>query len=358
MEKQALKRISILYLYAEIHGYQEAVFRTLIQQYNADLHIVHRDRNLTKPYYVPELDHARFYPKSSLGTAEILSMAQRLKPSLVYVSGWMDDDYLKVAARLKQTGIPVVAGSDTQWKGTFRHYAASLTARFSFRNCFSHIWVAGPYQYEYARRLGFRPDQVLFNTLSADLELFSQGAKFLDDKAPDYPQRFLYVGNFRKVKGTDILASAYREYREKYHGTWQLCCIGSGEMRHELENQEGIEVNDFLPQDQLMPFIRRSGAFILPSRYDQWGVVVHEFAAAGMPLLVTDRVGSHTTFLINKFNGYLVKAGSSSDLAAKMDMLARTGLPGLIMMGRRSATLASRITPEIAAASLMSVMNQ
>ncbi len=128
-------------------------------------------------------------------------------------------------------------------------------------------------------------------------------------------------------------------------------------MRHELENQEGIEIIDFLPQEQLLPFIRRSGAFILPSRYDQWGVVVHEFAAAGMPLLITDRVGSHTTFLINRFNGFLVKAGSSSDLAAKMDMLARTDPNQLIRMGQRSARLASRITPEIAAASLMSVIN-
>lgn len=353
-----MNRINILYLYAEIHSYQVAVFRELIQRYQAELHIVHRDRNLTKPYQIPEMEHVRFYPKSRMGTAEILALAAHLEPTLVYVSGWMDEDYLKAAKRMRQKGIPVVAGSDTQWKGTFRHYVASLTARFSFRNCFSHIWVAGPYQYEYARRLGFCPEQILFNTLSADVGLFSHGVNFLEEKAAQYPRTFLYVGNFRKVKGTDILASAFREYRMKYRGDWQLCCIGSGDIRHELENQEGIEVHSFLPQEQLLPFIRRSGAFILPSRYDQWGVVVHEFAAAGMPMLVTNRVGAHTTFLINRFNGYLVKAGDPSDLADKMDLLARTAASELIEMGRRSSMLASRITPEMTAASLMSIISR
>lgn len=42
--------------------------------------------------------------------------------------------------------------------------------------------------------------------------------------------------------------------------------------------------------------MKQCGVFILPSRIEPWGVVVHEFSAAGFPLLLSDQVGSAESF--------------------------------------------------------------
>ena len=45
------------------------------------------------------------------------------------------------------------------------------------------------------------------------------------------------------------------------------------------------------PED-LLAFMSTGKAFVLPSTFEPWGVAVHEFAAAGYPLILSDAVGA------------------------------------------------------------------
>jgi glycosyltransferase involved in cell wall biosynthesis len=62
--------------------------------------------------------------------------------------------------------------------------------------------------------------------------------------------------------------------------------------------------------------------FVLPSLHEPWGVVVNEAMAAGLPLVLSDRVGAAPDLLVDGANGRLVPAGDATRLAAAMDEIA------------------------------------
>lgn len=350
----------ILYLYSEVMGYNISIFETLVHRYNATVDVVHWDQKKLTPFTPDITDQVRFHRRSEYTTKTLIALCRQINPDLVYISGWMDSGYLKAVADLKKHRIPIVAGFDTQWTGSVRQRLGALLMRLHYRaHYFDYASVPGPMQYAYACRLGFKPKQILYPLLSANTSLFCRAAESLDnEKIKHYPQRFLYVGRFVSSKGIDLLLDAYRIYKAQYAGRWGLTCIGNGPLLESLHQaQEAcpeIEVMNFSSQADLVGYAEDAGAFILPSRLDPWGVVAHEFTAAGLPIIMSDSVGARAQFLIDGFNGYGFNVNSAQDLASKMNAIASLSTSDLVKMGKASAKLASSITTEIAAASFVS----
>ncbi len=351
--------MKILYLYTEVMGYNLPIFDRLVSHYSATVEVFHWNENKLTPF-VPEVaEGVTFHPRSSYSVNEMIAFATNLNPDVVYISGWQDKGYLSVVRKLKSLGIPIVAGLDSQWTGSLRQRVGAQLIRWVYKpRYFSYVWVPGPMQYEYAARIGFTKTEILCNLLSANSAIFADAA--LQRAQPHSVARhtFLYVGRFAKQKGIDILIKAYRIYKEKYQGTWSLICIGNGPMAADLAQHADIHVQGFQSQQALSQQAQRAGAFILPSRYEPWGVVVHEFASAGLPLILSECVGARPQFLIDGANGYTFYHYSAEDLAYKMSLISTQSDEKLVSMGMLSARLAEHITPDIAAASLMSVVSK
>ena len=77
-----------------------------------------------------------------------------------------------------------------------------------------------------------------------------------------------------------------------------------------------------------------------------------------MPLILSGKVGARLQFLIDGYNGFTIPGDTAESLAATMHRLSALDDACLIDMGAASARLAQAITPEIAAASLMSVVGK
>jgi glycosyltransferase involved in cell wall biosynthesis len=359
--------MKILYLYSELLGYNIPIFERLVDQYGASVDVIHwSDKKLT-PFNPAEHTNNRkikFHDRSKLNSQTIIDLGSELGPDLVYVSGWMDKGYFPILRKLKAAGIPTIMGLDSQWHNSIRQMLGAIAFRFFYKKQFySHAWVPGPLQYEYAARFGFKQNEIILNLLSANTDLFSQALTALDNKKrTDYPKVFLYVGRFADAKGVDILLEAFKIYKNKYLGDWDLHLIGNGPLKHKLEvaaaDDSRIVVESFLPQKILVQRAIDSGAMILPSRYEPWGVVVHEFATAGLPLILSDLVGSRLQLLVNGFNGYSFCNNSSTELAYKMYLLSNQSAETLLRMSANSAKLAQSISPTITSASLMSVISQ
>lgn len=266
-------------------------------------------------------------------------MVEGIAPELVYVSGWMDRGYLTVARMLRSRNIPVVMGLDGQWFGTLRQRLTALLFRLFLQRCFSHAWVAGPRQYEYARRLGFCTHSIAQNLLSGNYSLFAERRGTWYNSECSCSGFFLYVGRLVDDKAIDVLAAGYRLYRQRARNPWSLRCVGNGPLESELIGQPGIEVRGFSDQKDLLELASHAGAFVLASRREPWGVVVHEFAAAGLPLLLSTAVGAGDMFLIHGYNGFLFDAGSPEALAAAMARLSAMPEGELAAMGARSRKL-------------------
>ena len=344
--------MTILYLYAELMGYQIPVFKEYVKSYNAEVHVVHWNHKKITPYVPPILENVSYYNRSEYDKTSLITLAQQLKPNIIYVSGWMDKEYMMVCYELKKNGIPIVAGCDTMWRGDLRQKLGRFYFKFFLKKNFSFIWVAGPYQYEYAKRLGFINSEIIFHSLTANNYLFN----YDEEKFTKTNKKFLYVGNFKKIKGTDILIKAFELYQKKYQGKWGLTCYGNGELQYLLEDKHNVEIKPFSSQEDLAVSTKNYGAFILPSRLDQWGVVLHEFSLQGLPLLSSDKVGARATFLIDNFNGYTFKNEDFEDLANKMYQLEKTDYNTLKKFKKNSNVLGHRVTVDIVAGSFMSAI--
>lgn len=348
--------IRILYLYAELMGYQIPVFKELIGKYQAQIHVVHWDLKKRTPYIPPTLENLFYYKRSQFSKSELVELADNIKPDLVYVSGWMDKGYLHVARYLKRKGITVVAGSDTQWKGNFRQIIAAVIFPITLKKSFNFIWVAGPYQYEYAKKLGFKKQEIIFNCLSADVSLFNDAYGMAqNNKIQHYPHCFLFVGRFEKIKGLELLVKAWGNLKNE-RKNWKLCLIGNGPLKSHLTNLPDIIVKDFMQPEKLIEEIRNAGCFILPSKEEPWGLVLHEFSVAGLPIICSGACGASPEFVVSNYNGYIFETNNIQDLEEKIKKLINTTDDNLLEMSLKSHIVGQRINPEIVAASFLSVL--
>lgn len=332
--------------------YHVPLFRSFLAA-GCELHVMRWTRRNITPYQLPWSLPVATYDRESFSTRAIMDLARALRPDIAYIAGWQDLGYLPAAMALRRSGTPVVVGFDDQWLGKWRQRAGALLSRFILRPLFfSHAWVAGPRQYAFAQRLGFRDDEIIFHLLSADTRLFGTVP---ERRLSSATTGFLYVGALRRVKGVDVLLDAYDIYRKDLGGAWTLTCVGSGELAERVARCPDVQHIGFSDQDELAGLAERAGAFILPSRLDQWGVVVHEFASAGLPLILSEGVGAAPQLLIPGYNGFRVRNADPADLALAMRRMELGSEEERRAMGKRSTELAMAINPEMSAQSFLSL---
>ena len=345
--------MKILFLYSEVAAYFLACAETLYTLYGCEVHIVRWPVNEEAPFRFREYQGVHFYERAEMDENEILNLFQKISPDLVYVSGWMDKTYLKVAGKIKHSGIPVVCGLDNHWRGDLRQRIATMISPFMLKSRFSHAFVPGRYQYEFARRLGFAPERILTGMYSADLAPFHQAfSKNQEEKKKNYSHNFLYVGRVIDIKGIAELCEAFWQLKEELDHDWTLTLVGKGDAVNPWLNKEGIVYHHFLQPEDLPSLSETAGCFVLPSRNEPWGVVLHEFAGAGLPLIASEKVGAASAFLKTGYNGYTHKAGDIFSLKEALKTIINTSDEKLLVMGERSYELSRQITPEIWASTL------
>jgi glycosyltransferase involved in cell wall biosynthesis len=345
----------ILFFYAEIMGYTISTIMEL-RKLGYELHIVSWDDKKLTPYKHKQVEGVYFYNRSSLITEDLLKLALNINPKIVVVSGWQDKGYLKVVKTLKRSGFKIVTGFDAQWRGTIKQKVAKAL-NFFLKQYFTFAWVSGVYQYEYARNLGFSKSKIIFNLYSADIRIFNQ-MYFKNKKLKkiSYPHRFVFVGRFEKVKSIELLLECWKEMAENKKD-WELHLVGQGSLKDTIINCQDVIVHDFIQPENFDSLIKESGCFILPSKYEPWGVVIHEFAAAGLPIICSNNCGSASTFLINNYNGYIFDADSKLSLKKQMTRIINSSDEQLNKFSQNSFFISNRITPELSALSLLSIIN-
>ena len=348
--------MKILYLYTEVMGYTIATINKL-KQNGAEVHVVHWDHKKLTPYKINTSDKLYLYPKSKENKNSLVKLINELNPDVTVVAGWVDKDYLYVASILKKRGKTVVCGLDGQWCGTIKQYFGSVLGAINyFKKYFSHAWVAGIYQFEYALKLGFKKEEIIFDFYSADTSNFSnEYRKNFNFKKKNYPHRFLYVGRFEKIKGLELLLKAWNRLSDSKQD-WELHLIGNGSLKKQLTYSDNIVVKDFMQPDKLINEIKDAGCFVLPSIYEPWGVVIHEFAAAGLPLVVSNKVGATKSFLINNFNGLYFISQNYKSLESKMLQIIEMSDEKLLKFSKNSNELSNRISPTTSANNLLSLI--
>ena len=139
------------------------------------------------------------------------------------------------------------------------------------------------------------------------------------------------------------LWEAFEKLQQEFPNDWQLICVGTGPMFKNKIESEKIIHKGFVQPDNLSQIISETGVFILPSLEEHWGVVLHEFAATGYPIISGKQVGAVSAFLIDKYNGYVYDAESVEELKNALLNIVKTTDHDLFNMGKNSIVLSKTI---------------
>lgn len=301
-----------------------------------------------------------FYSRESFKFNDLKKLIKKIDPKIVLVCGWVDFLYLSliVFIKIKKIKIKTVLILDSPWKNSFKQKLLSFFSLSGFfRIFFDKIWIPGAMQFEYARKLGFKTKDIIFDLNAGDTTFFKNlYNKFNILKRKKYPKNFLFIGRKEKIKGLENLLIAWKEF-SKENLDWKLKIIGSGSLKLNTAGLKNIEFNEFKSHHDLENEIRAAGCFVLPSIHEPWGIIVHEMSAAGLPLLLSEKCGARYTFLINNINGYVFNPKNPISLKNSMIKIAKTNKKDLIKMSKYSNYLSKRISPDTSANNLLSILN-
>lgn len=330
-------------------GYTSATLNELAQN-DVELMVIHwKVGKLTA--FNPELKkNIISISRDELDWLSILKLIESFGPDIIVVSGWMDVGYLPscIWARLKN--YKVVVCIDDQWHNTIKQKVGFLLGKFNlFKIFYEYAWVSGSPQYEYARNIGYEKNKIINDLYSCDVNKFQK----VDIKNNEFIN-FIFVGRIVPSKGIDILLRAWSIFSLN-NTKCKLTLVGSGLHINECDYNNLI-VKKFMSPEELRDEAEISHCFILPSLFEPWGVVVHEFATLGMPMILSEAVGARSSFLINNHNGYLFKTGSVDDLVVAFEKVAKLDINELKKFGENSYKLSLKISPESSAMNLMSIL--
>jgi glycosyltransferase involved in cell wall biosynthesis len=152
-----------------------------------------------------------------------------------------------------------------------------------------------------------------------DIPYYCDLTPFADRPArPRSPITVLFCGQMIERKGVDLLLTAFERIIQQGISARLLLVGREAELPQMMESiapstRQHIEYAGFQEPESLPPYFEQADLFVLPSRYDGWGVVVNQALGAGLPIICSDAVGAAQD-LVDPSNGAIFPAGDGEAL--------------------------------------------
>ncbi|MBX7156042.1 MAG: glycosyltransferase family 4 protein [Bacteriodetes bacterium] len=129
----------------------------------------------------------------------------------------------------------------------------------------------------------------------------------------------LFVGRDFMRKGGDIVVEAFRSIQQKHNVT--LVIAGPHKLPDGLQLPERVIYIGNKPRAELNQYFQHAELFVMPSRYEAYGIVFGEALCNGVPVIARNAFAM-PEFITHGVNGYLMEADSESpdELATLISM--------------------------------------
>lgn len=127
------------------------------------------------------------------------------------------------------------------------------------------------------------------------------------------------VARLVPIKNIENLLKAWHAV-EQTNKRYKLIIIGDGPLAGWLkEISEAAELKNVkylgaMGNEQVLQYLHQSDAFVLPSWAESWGLVVNEAMAAGLPVLLSNKVNAAGTLLKEGVNGFSFSPGNVQEI--------------------------------------------
>lgn len=305
--------MKIAFIWTNISGYMSSCWHELNSYENVEVCVCAYEPSEFAPFdksILGGLDYTLLSREERVDLLCWKEYVNSVQADVYVICGWVNPHFEKLALYIKSKGSKVVVVLDTPFEGKLRQY---LT-RFRYKRLFDHtdMFVAtGERSYQYALRFG----------ISAPIRRGLYGVQYNQLKLAyarrcksNWPRAFLFIGRYSKEKNLELLLKAYAEYRSCVDAPWSLICCGTGPMKALLSGQSGVEDRGFCQPSEIVDVMAASGAFVLPSEFDPWPLVIVEACSSGLPVICSQACGSVVENVRDYYNGIHVETGNVSDM--------------------------------------------
>jgi 1,2-diacylglycerol 3-alpha-glucosyltransferase len=235
----------------------------------------------------------------------------------------------------KSLGIKTVMMNESH-AGTARSGRAGTWVKRRLVGMFDAALVGGAPQKRYITSLGLPEDRIFIGYDAVDNDYFFQRAEEIRNRPDEVRLRyglpehyFLSLGRFVAKKNLGTLLRAYRKFLDATpNSKTHLVMVGAGEEEPNLQalceelrlptyrpaetsrsetegavppakEKPGMHFFGFRQVEENPCFYALADAFVLPSIYEEWGLVVNEAMASGLPVVVSETAGCAEDLLEN-----------------------------------------------------------
>ena len=301
------------------------------------------------------------YPDSRQRREAFRWALEQASPDVVAVNGWNNFGSLAAANCCVRRGIPMVVMSEsarqdeprTWWKEMIKRRVVGL---------YSAALVGGQRHVEYLVELGMPRDRIFTGYDVVDNAYFRRRAEEVRSQKSDVRKQyglsenyFLASARFIEKKNLPTLIRAYAAYRQKSEASgnppWDVVLLGDGPLREALNSQLStlnlhahVHLPGFKPYDELPVYYALAKAFVHASTTEQWGLVVNEAVASGLPVIVSERCGCVPELV--RGNGFTFDPIDERELPSRLLQIASLSDDERRSLGDASYRIAENFAPE------------
>ena len=250
-----------------------------------------------------------------------------LDPSIVVVAGWATPESFAAIAWARKHRRRLVMLSESQASDASRSVWREAIKR-RILGLSDAALVGGSSHREYAIALGLPPEAVFMGYDAVDNTHFAAGARGAGADAPamrrrlGMPDRYLLASaRFIPKKNLPRLVFAYAGAIEGRVEAPDLVILGDGPERAAVETamaRAGVSRRVHLPgfrrYRDLPALYGLSEGFVHVSTSEQWGLVINEAAASGVPVIASSACGATGPLVIDGETGFVVNAESEGSI--------------------------------------------
>jgi len=204
----------------------------------------------------------------------------------------------------------------------------------------------------YIRRFGFEDERITRAPYTTDIR------PFLDlplERPPSPSLRVLFVGSLSERKAPDLLIDAAAKAATSFRSI-SLTFVGDGPLRLYLQTRKrspsphvNVRFAGNVPYEELPRWYGNADILAFPTLGDEWGLVVNEALAAGLPVLGSSQSQAVEELVRDGSNGWVFTPTSANALAAALSRAMSVRRAELARMRTTARESVANLTPEYVA---------
>jgi glycosyltransferase involved in cell wall biosynthesis len=261
----------------------------------------------------------------------ILRACLSVGPAYYFCCHYEQPEILLVATLLRLLGRRVYVMTDSKFDDYKRFFWREMLLKPLFYLPYNGALAASLRTQDYLRFLHFKKSKIAssYNTLSVSRIRSLAGVESAPAGLPFDERHFTVVARFVPKKNLPALLDGYALYAKSVDRPRALHLCGSGVLEGQLrERVAQLNIGDhvvfrgFIQSDEIAWTLGQTLALLLVSVEEQFGLVVIEAQAMGLPVLYTPNCGARDDLLRSSVNGFMVEPDNIAGIAYFLRLMA------------------------------------